>query len=79
MKKGILLGLALTIALVAFGAACQQIATVNTNTAMTHQRGTPQLKLQTDQHDQVTRLATTATFTTAGCGRQVWHGARHTL
>ena len=34
MKKRILLGLALTIALVAFGAACQQTATVNTNTAM---------------------------------------------
>ncbi len=34
MKTGILLGLSLTAALAAFGAACQQTATVNTNSAM---------------------------------------------
>lgn len=33
MKKGILFGLSLTFALAIFGAACQQTATVNTNTA----------------------------------------------
>lgn len=33
MKKGIFTGLILTVALALFGAACQQTATVNTNTA----------------------------------------------
>lgn len=34
MKKGILLGLVLTVALAVLGAACSQTATVNTNSAM---------------------------------------------
>ena len=36
MKKVVLLGLVLTFALVAFGAACSQTATVNTNSAANH-------------------------------------------
>ncbi|MBA4183229.1 MAG: DUF305 domain-containing protein [Acidobacteria bacterium] len=41
MKKGILVGLALTAALVVFGAACQQTATVNTNNLTANRNSMP--------------------------------------
>ncbi len=51
MKKGILLGLSLTTMLSVFGAACQQTATVNTNSSLMNHNSLNHDSMMNSNHD----------------------------